>query len=98
MDKIHCDGSLYVLNENPKIFKEHFIVSKETSEWLKTPTFNNWEFEDNELVTFILHIFKQVDIPKEFDLPMQTIFNFVEKVREHYHHNVLSFLLAFSQL
>jgi hypothetical protein len=87
MDKIQCDGSLYVLSDQIKTYKEYYKISPETSEWLKSPTFNNWEFEDNELVSLVLHMYQSLGIPAQFDIDLQTLFNFVHKVREHYNHN-----------
>jgi high affinity cGMP-specific 3',5'-cyclic phosphodiesterase 9 len=87
MDKLHCDGSLYVLNNQPKQYTKRYEITPETSEWLKSPTFNNWEFEDNELVSLIMHMYENLGLPKQFDIDLQTLFNFVNTVRDHYNHN-----------
>jgi hypothetical protein len=87
MDKVQCDGSLYVLHDSPKKYKNHYNISPETAEWLKSPTFNNWEFEDNELVHLIIHMYQELGIMEEFQISIDTLYNFVSKVRDHYNHN-----------
>lgn len=87
MDKQTLDGTVYASSLTQKPFR-NFKFDDQTLEELKTPRFNNWEFSENELVYLIIEMYRDFGLLEQFKISNQLIFNFVNKVREHYQNNV----------
>jgi len=49
-------------------FKQHILValSDETRQYLKTPTFNNWNFEDHEMLLLLQQMFVDLELTTRF--------------------------------
>lgn len=88
MDKVVCDGSVYAPIPGEVEYFEKYKFTQAVKDSLKFPTFNNWDFEDNELVSLVMYMYMELDIPDYFNIELQTLYNFVTKVREHYNYNV----------
>jgi len=87
MDKLVMNGSLYAPMADESTYIEKYIFTDEIKEALTKPSFNNWEYEDNELVALVMEIYNDLDIPEYFDISQQTLFSFVNTVRNHYNNN-----------
>ena len=88
MDKITCDGSVYAPTPQLPKYVEKYQFTDHVKEALKSPTFNNWDYDDNELVALIMTIYFELEIPQYFQIEKQTLYNFVNTVRNHYNDNV----------
>jgi hypothetical protein len=88
MDKIECDGSLYASPHQDKPYLERYTFTDAVREALKHPTFNNWDYEDNELVALVMHMYMELGVINHFGIELQTLYNFVNAVRHHYNNNV----------
>ncbi len=55
-------------------FKKHMVVavSEETRQYLKTPTFNNWNFEDHEMLLLLQQMFVDLDLTTQFAIKVLT--------------------------
>ena len=87
MDKVTLDGSCYVLRDNPIKYEPAFIVSDDTSKSLKSPAFNNWKYQDNELIHLIMHIYESIQVMDEFNIKKEVLYNFLCQVRANYNQN-----------
>jgi high affinity cGMP-specific 3',5'-cyclic phosphodiesterase 9 len=87
MDKLILDGSIYHQVPQQTQYVEKYQFSETIKEALKTATFNNWEYEDNELVSLVIHMYVELRIPEHFKIELQTLHNFVTRVRENYNNN-----------
>ncbi len=56
-------------------FKKHMVVavSEETRQYLKTPTFNNWNFEDHEMLLLLQQMFVDLDLTTQFAIKVLTL-------------------------
>jgi high affinity cGMP-specific 3',5'-cyclic phosphodiesterase 9 len=87
MDKIQCDASLYAPLSQTSAYVKKYKFTQHVKDSLKLPTFNNWEYEDNELVSLVMHMYNELGIPEHFQIDLQTLYNFVSKVRDNYNNN-----------
>lgn len=87
MDKIQCDASLYSPLLQQTTYVEKYKFTQYVKDSLKLPTFNNWEYEDNELVSLVMLMYVELGIPEHFEIDLQTLYNFVSKVRDNYNNN-----------
>lgn len=81
MDRAAGDGA-------SKPFVEQHTFTQQVKDDLKLPTFNNWDYSDSELVSLIMHIYVDLALPSHFSIEMQTLYNFVTTVKNHYNENV----------
>ncbi|KAJ3305551.1 hypothetical protein HDV03_001417 [Kappamyces sp. JEL0829] len=70
-----------------KPFVEQHTFTQQVKDDLKLPTFNNWDYSDSELVSLIMHIYVDLALPSHFSIEMQTLYNFVTTVKNHYNEN-----------
>lgn len=87
MDKLQCDGSVYAPVAIESQYVEKYKFTQHVKDLLKLPTFNNWEYEDNELVALVIHMYIELGVPEHFRIDLQVLYNFVSKVRENYNNN-----------
>ncbi|KAJ3365043.1 hypothetical protein HDU91_002343 [Kappamyces sp. JEL0680] len=80
MDRAAGDGA-------SKPFVEQHTFTQQVKDDLKLPTFNNWDYSDSELVSLIMHIYVDLALPSHFSIEMQTLYNFVTTVKNHYNEN-----------
>jgi high affinity cGMP-specific 3',5'-cyclic phosphodiesterase 9 len=88
MDKVAIDGSCYVLKDAALEYRPGFIVNEQTDLDLRKPTFNNWLYQDSQLVDLIMHVYRAAGIVDHFKIELQVLYNFVSKVRFNYNNNV----------
>jgi hypothetical protein len=55
IDKINVNSLTYSQKPKPnsvdlKKLADKYTFSQTTKDWLKSPTFNNWEWDENELI------------------------------------------------
>ena len=87
MDKIQCNGSLFAPLMQTNTYVEKYKFTQIVKDSLKVPSFNNWEYEDNELVSLVMHMYIELGIPEHFNIELQSLYNFVSKVRDNYNNN-----------
>lgn len=64
-------------------------ISSSIREWLRSPTFDSWQWEDEELLTLLQSIFFDLDLLHKFNIPLATLRNFIYEVYNNY--NEVSF-------
>ena len=75
------------------IHNRKYTFSPETLQSLKSPTFDVWQFDSNELIGLLESIFESLGLVNEFKIDRQKLLNFLYKVRDYYNANV-SFILV----
>ncbi|KAJ0009579.1 hypothetical protein NQD34_001281, partial [Periophthalmus magnuspinnatus] len=61
-------------------------VSEEVREYLKTPMFDNWQWEEPEMLVLIQTMFEDLDFVSEFQMETRVLQNFLLEVHSHYNH------------
>lgn len=67
--------------------EKSYFFSDETKQILKTPTFDNWKWEDNEIIGLFELMFQELGLIEEFKIDPRTLRNFLYAVRENYREN-----------
>ena len=76
--------------------RNKFSYSAETITLLKKPFFNNWEWDDIELLNLLELIFVELKLVDDFNLDLIILRNFLMSVKNNHYDNVYIFKLAFS--
>ncbi|EGF76813.1 hypothetical protein BATDEDRAFT_28314 [Batrachochytrium dendrobatidis JAM81] len=64
-----------------------YIFTEHTKEWLKSPTFDNWQWDDNELLGLFELMFVEMGLVEEFKIDLGVLRRFLSVVRENYNNN-----------
>uniref|UniRef100_A0AAV2L961 Phosphodiesterase n=1 Tax=Knipowitschia caucasica TaxID=637954 RepID=A0AAV2L961_KNICA len=59
-------------------------VSEEVREHLKTPVFDNWQWEDSEMLVLLQTMFEDLGFVSEFQMETSILQNFLLEVHRHY--------------
>lgn len=51
---------------------------------LREPTFDNWQWEDEEMLVLIQQMYLDLELPKKFDIEINILRNFLVHVYHHY--------------
>uniref|UniRef100_A0A8C4N4I9 High affinity cGMP-specific 3',5'-cyclic phosphodiesterase 9A n=1 Tax=Eptatretus burgeri TaxID=7764 RepID=A0A8C4N4I9_EPTBU len=64
-----------------------YLLSEETREALKTPTFDVWDWEPNEMLSCLEFLFHELGLVDEFHINPITLKRWLLAVQEHYRKN-----------
>ncbi|XP_078583087.1 high affinity cGMP-specific 3',5'-cyclic phosphodiesterase 9A-like isoform X3 [Branchiostoma floridae x Branchiostoma japonicum] len=64
-----------------------YTLSQETVEYLKNPSFNNWHWEPNEMLSLLEHMYYELDLVNEFNIDPIAIKKWLLCVQESYRNN-----------
>ncbi|XP_078662598.1 high affinity cGMP-specific 3',5'-cyclic phosphodiesterase 9A-like isoform X2 [Branchiostoma floridae x Branchiostoma belcheri] len=64
-----------------------YTLSQETVEYLKNPSFNNWHWEPNEMLSLLEHMYYDLSLVKEFNIDPIAIKKWLLCVQESYRNN-----------
>ncbi|KAI8900278.1 hypothetical protein BC833DRAFT_582525 [Globomyces pollinis-pini] len=87
IDKLQFDGTTYRCSNFEPKQHPRYKFSKSVKEQLKTPTFNNWEWSENELVSLVFEMYNSLNLLDKFQIEPDTLYSFISKVKEHYQNN-----------
>ncbi|XP_043249700.1 cAMP-specific 3',5'-cyclic phosphodiesterase 4D [Colletes gigas] len=59
-------------------------VSSSVLEWLRSPSFDARQWEDEELLLLLQTMFIELDLPQKFNIPLPTLRNFLYEVYNNY--------------
>lgn len=60
------------------------MLTKETCQLLREPTFDNWQWEDEEMLVLLQQMYLQLELPKKFDIEINILRNFLVRVYHSY--------------
>ncbi|KAF2362195.1 3'5'-cyclic nucleotide phosphodiesterase catalytic domain [Trinorchestia longiramus] len=60
------------------------VVEEETAQCLRLPTFNNWAWEDWEVILLLQHMYQDLGLLEKFDIDIDVLRNFLSLVYLHY--------------
>ncbi|KAJ3341573.1 hypothetical protein HDU83_006530 [Entophlyctis luteolus] len=84
-----------VLNDHYKR-QPKYILTEETKEYLRTPSFDNWAWDEYELFGLFEFMFEDLGLISEFSIDVETLRKFLIKVRDSYNNNVSPMKFNFS--
>ncbi|KAI1884944.1 hypothetical protein AGOR_G00215110 [Albula goreensis] len=61
-------------------------VSEEVRQYLKTPTFDNWQWEDTEIMVLLQVMFTDLDFISTFNIEVEVLQQFLYEVYRHYNN------------
>ncbi|KAJ1336807.1 hypothetical protein BSLG_006910 [Batrachochytrium salamandrivorans] len=64
-----------------------YSFSDHTRTWLRSPTFDNWQWDDNELIGLFELIFQELGLMEAFDIKADVLRRFLGVVRSKYNNN-----------
>jgi len=64
-----------------------YVFTDETRDFLKTPSFDSWQWEDNEMMSLLELIFIELGVMKEFKIETKTLRKFLLVIKENYQEN-----------
>ncbi|XP_067928253.1 high affinity cGMP-specific 3',5'-cyclic phosphodiesterase 9A-like isoform X2 [Watersipora subatra] len=64
-----------------------YILSKETIEYLKQPTFDIWHWEPNEMLSLLEHMYHELGLVREFNIHGVTLKKWLLCIQENYRNN-----------
>ena len=67
--------------------KPRYTFNDEIKAWLRLPKFDNWLWDENELIGLFEVIFVDLGLVKDFDIPLPTLRKFLNTIRENYNNN-----------
>ncbi|KAI8806061.1 hypothetical protein BJ742DRAFT_680431 [Cladochytrium replicatum] len=70
-----------------KLEQSRYVLNEEVKEALRCPQFDNWQWDNNELVVLLEQIFTDLGVVKEYDIDLPTLRRFLLKIREAYNEN-----------
>ncbi|KAK6617424.1 hypothetical protein RUM43_014433 [Polyplax serrata] len=78
MTKTHPNNQI---NTHRRTEKE---ISKSTIDWLKQPSFDSSQYDDEEILLFIQHMFLELGLITKFDIRLPVLRNFLYEVYKNY--------------
>lgn len=60
------------------------VLTKETRELLRGATFDNWQWEDEEMLVLLQQMYLDLELPKKFDIEITILRNFLVRIYHHY--------------
>ncbi|XP_021949935.2 high affinity cGMP-specific 3',5'-cyclic phosphodiesterase 9A-like [Folsomia candida] len=60
------------------------VLTKETCQLLREPTFDNWQWDDEEMLVLLQQMYLDLELPKKFDIEISILRNFLVHVYHHY--------------
>ncbi|XP_038076096.1 high affinity cGMP-specific 3',5'-cyclic phosphodiesterase 9A-like [Patiria miniata] len=73
-----------VLDKFNKI--KHVQLTDDVREYLRKPTFDNWQWEDAEMMILLQQMYIDLDFTSKFNIEMPVLQNFLFEVFKHYNH------------
>ncbi|KAJ3005394.1 UNVERIFIED_CONTAM: High affinity cAMP-specific and IBMX-insensitive 3',5'-cyclic phosphodiesterase 9A, partial [Siphonaria sp. JEL0065] len=67
--------------------KPKYILTEETKEYIRSPSFDNWAWDENELFGLFEFIFEDLGLISEFKIEVTTLRKFLVAVRDSYNNN-----------
>ncbi|KAI8614026.1 hypothetical protein BC830DRAFT_417371 [Chytriomyces sp. MP71] len=67
--------------------KPKYILTEETKQYLRSPSFDNWAWDDFELFGLFEFIFEDLGLLTEFKIEVETLRKFLVAVRDCYNNN-----------
>lgn len=64
-----------------------YVFTEETTEYLKQPSFNNWQWEENEMASLLEHMFFELGVVEAFKIDLPTLKRFLRCVKDNYNLN-----------
>ncbi|XP_038645958.1 high affinity cGMP-specific 3',5'-cyclic phosphodiesterase 9A isoform X3 [Scyliorhinus canicula] len=61
-------------------------VTEEVRQYLKTPTFDNWQWEDAEIMVLLQLMYMDLDFMSKFNIEMEVLQQFLFEVYRHYNN------------
>eukprot|EP01137_Pigoraptor_chileana_P009547 Opistho-2@58002 len=62
-------------------------ISAEAREYLRNPTFNNWQWDDSEMLFLLQLMFEELGLIEKFKIEVETLKNFLVRVHQNYNNN-----------
>lgn len=62
------------------------VLTKETCQLLREPTFDNWQWEDEEMLVLLQQMYLELELPKKFDIEINILRNFLVRVYHNYNY------------
>ncbi|KAJ3110749.1 High affinity cAMP-specific and IBMX-insensitive 3',5'-cyclic phosphodiesterase 9A, partial [Phlyctochytrium bullatum] len=72
--------------------RSKYIFTEETKSELKLPSFDMWDWDENEMIGLLEHMFSDLDLVKEFEIDLPTLRRFLNAIRESYNHNAYAIM------
>lgn len=60
------------------------VLTRETCQLLREPTFDNWQWEDEEMLVLLQQMYLDLELPKKFDIEINILRNFLVRVYHNY--------------
>ncbi|CAL8147649.1 unnamed protein product [Orchesella dallaii] len=60
------------------------VLTKETCQLLREPTFDNWQWEDEEMLVLMQQMYLELELPKKFNIEINILRNFLVRVYHNY--------------
>ncbi|ODN06139.1 High affinity cGMP-specific 3',5'-cyclic phosphodiesterase 9A [Orchesella cincta] len=60
------------------------VLTKETCQLLREPTFDNWQWEDEEMLVLMQQMYLELELPRKFDIEINILRNFLVRVYHNY--------------
>ncbi|KAJ3041584.1 High affinity cAMP-specific and IBMX-insensitive 3',5'-cyclic phosphodiesterase 9A [Rhizophlyctis rosea] len=64
-----------------------YIFTDETRAYLKTPSFDNWQWEENEMLALLEFMMTELGLVEEFKLELGLVKRFLQSVKDNYNMN-----------
>ena len=61
-------------------------LSDETKNYLKKPSFDNWKFDDAEMLVLLQHIFIDLELNIKFSIKTETLQQFLFEIYSNYNN------------
>ncbi|KAI8927751.1 hypothetical protein BC831DRAFT_161067 [Entophlyctis helioformis] len=96
VDKLTFGKPFGMLSKFPKrldVFDKRYLdeprytFGESTKAWLRSPTFDNWQWDDNELLGLFELIFDELGLIAEYSIKRVVLRKFLLTIRENYNNN-----------
>jgi len=64
-----------------------YTFTPETREYLKTPQFDNWQWEENEMLALMEFMFSELNLVEEFNIDVPVLKRFLQAIKDNYNNN-----------
>ncbi|KAJ3193320.1 High affinity cAMP-specific and IBMX-insensitive 3',5'-cyclic phosphodiesterase 9A [Irineochytrium annulatum] len=67
--------------------KPKYVLTEDTQKYLKQPCFDNWSWDDNEIIGLLEYIFVDLGLVAEYNIEVYTLRKFIGALRDMYNNN-----------
>ncbi|KAJ3085173.1 High affinity cAMP-specific and IBMX-insensitive 3',5'-cyclic phosphodiesterase 9A, partial [Quaeritorhiza haematococci] len=74
--------------------QQKYVLTEETRQYLKQPTFDMWQWQENEMLALLEHMFIELGVVEEYKIEIPKLRRFLQTIKDYYNQNMYGILFT----